>query len=304
MFDVSVMSRSLNSPLKERRVTRASLKNINTVNDLDSSLENGVRESSVFGTPVSESTPVALKDSTKKNLRITRSLISEEINQDNSTPQRIKTSRPSRETVSSDSGLFDVSSLRNSLPSVPPVVLRSRHPLPSSWTFWFFRASPSLSWEDNQTKLASINTIEDFWQVFNLLKPASHLSPGQDYSLFRGGMFPDWSVGENWSGGRWILRLSEGRSLDKAWLELLCMLLGEQLGARVNGCVASVRPGVGNNKLSVWLKDTTDMGEVVKVGRMVKGKLDTNNLSRIKFSFHRDARERAPGAIREPDLYL
>ena len=65
----------------------------------------------------------------------------------------------------------------------------------------------------------------------------------------RGGMFPDWSVAENWSGGRWILRLSEGRSQDKAWLELLCMLLGEQLGPKVNGCVASVRPGVGEAQM-------------------------------------------------------
>jgi len=270
---------------------------------LNASLELDSHNEYVVGAPVSVSTPLVRKNR-EQNARITRSSV-KKANPSVSFVEEISSSSKSR-LSSEDEGIFDVGPVKNL--SLATVVLRSHHPLSSSWTFWFYRASPSLSWEENQIKLASVATVEDFWQVFNVLKPASQLSPGQDYSLFRSGVFPDWSDAANTRGGRWILRLGEAQktSLDAAWLDLLCLVLGEAgplAGGKVTGCAAS-RRAQGSHKLALWLREAGDLAEVVSLGRSLKERLDRDNLAKIKFSAHKDAQERMEGVNVKPDLYL
>ena len=67
-----------------------------------------------------------------------------------------------------------------------------KHPLQNAWTLWFFKNDKSRSWEDNQKPIITVDTVEDFWSLYNHIEVASNLPPGSDYSLFKKGIFPDW----------------------------------------------------------------------------------------------------------------
>ncbi|KAG7153368.1 Eukaryotic translation initiation factor 4E-like 1, partial [Homarus americanus] len=87
---------------------------------------------------------------------------------------------------------------------VSPDVL-IKHPLENTWTLWFFKIDPTKTWEDCQMLVASFNTIEDFWAVYNHIDPPSLLKNGRDYSLFKQHIKPMWEDENNCNGGRWLL---------------------------------------------------------------------------------------------------
>ena len=68
---------------------------------------------------------------------------------------------------------------------VPRDIAEMKHPLENAWSFWYFRNDKNCSWEENQINLATVDTIEDFWQVYNYVEPASKLGVGCDYALFK-----------------------------------------------------------------------------------------------------------------------
>ena len=143
--------------------------------------------------------------------------------------------------------------------------------------------------------------MEEFWQLHQLLLPASQLSAGCDLAMFRytamlgqtvtvsrAGVLPDWDDPANRPGGRWIVR-REREQLDEAWLELLFYLLGEHgghvLAREVNGVVVSARKK--GDKVAVWLGDARHLAAVVDVGREVRARLGLEAQDRVMFSVHR-----------------
>jgi len=38
-----------------------------------------------------------------------------------------------------------------------------KHPLHNMWTLWYFKIEKSREWSDNQRRVASFGTAEDFW---------------------------------------------------------------------------------------------------------------------------------------------
>ena len=58
-------------------------------------------------------------------------------------------------------------------------------PLEDSWTFWYFKNDRMCDWKDNLTKVTTVSTVEQFWSVFDHLKPASRLDHNCDYFLFK-----------------------------------------------------------------------------------------------------------------------
>jgi translation initiation factor 4E len=79
-------------------------------------------------------------------------------------------------------------------------LLNQTHYLNSKWTMWFDNpkyADDKKEWKDNLTNCGSFDTIEDFWRMFNNLKPASQLSIGSNYHVFRHGVIPMWEDPEN-----------------------------------------------------------------------------------------------------------
>ena len=105
-----------------------------------------------------------------------------------------------------------------------------KHPLQNAWTLWFFKNDKTRSWEENQRPIITVNTVEDFWSLYNHIEVASRLPPGSDYSLFKEGIFPDWEDQRNSPGGRWMINLDKRQRsdhLDQYWLEILFFLIGE-----------------------------------------------------------------------------
>jgi hypothetical protein len=82
--------------------------------------------------------------------------------------------------------------LEHAAPEAPRPV---KHPLEHRWTFWHLSPDKSLSWTEKQQEVMSVETVEDFWAVFNWILPPSRLRPNSDYSLFKTGVRPDWEVG-------------------------------------------------------------------------------------------------------------
>jgi len=182
------------------------------------------------------------------------------------------------------------------IPESLSIILKPRHPLPHSWTFWYSSGNKRLSWKQNQKKISCVATIEDFWLTYNQVKLASELPAGYTYSVFRSGILPDWEDVRNRDGGRWMVNFDkkERREMfDNRWLEVLYMLLGEQVeeGASktVVGAEACVRKK--GDKLEVWVGDAASMEIVVKTGRMMKNKLMLGAEDKIQFSLHRKEKE-------------
>jgi len=169
-------------------------------------------------------------------------------------------------------------------------IVMMKHPLANKWVFWWYRNDKSRSWEQNQEKITTVDTIEDFWQVYNYIEPASKLAQGCDYMVFKKGIQPDWEDFQNMSGGRWIVnsdRSIRGENLDDQWLEIIFILIGEHAGDyadMVNGAVINIRQK--GDKLGMWLKDANNMDGVLSIGKLIKARLNLRD--KIYFRVHRE----------------
>merc|ERR1719238_857166 len=175
---------------------------------------------------------------------------------------------------------------------VPRDIAEMKHPLENAWTFWYYRNDKTCSWEENQINLATVDTIEDFWQVYNYVEPASKLGVGCDYALFKKGIMPDWEDYQNKWGGRWIIERADPTRLDdmdEYWLETLFMLIGEHFHPAifnniVNGAV--IQSKKTKFRLAIWLKDSKDKLAITCIGEHIKKTLKISKT--IEFSVHSD----------------
>jgi len=206
-------------------------------------------------------------------------------------------------SLTSDEGI-DISypPLSPTIISIPPAILRPQHHLKTSWTFWYSVGNKNLSWEQNQVKISTVSTIEQFWLLTSQLKPPSNIPTGHTYSVFRAGVAPDWEDVANMEGGKWMVscpkmeRVEREDRLDNRWLEVLCMMVGEHMtesSGLVNGAEACVRKQ--GDRLEVWVKDVGMMKGVVEVGRKVKSKLGLETSKKIKFSLHKEDKKGVKG---------
>jgi len=171
-----------------------------------------------------------------------------------------------------------------------------KHPLQNAWTLWFFKNDKARTWEENQRPILTVDTVEDFWSLYNHVSLASNLPPGSDYSFFKEGIFPDWEDEKNGPGGRWIInsdRQQRGDVLDTHWLEILIFLIGEQAevhSSKINGAVVNLR--AKGDKLGVWLADSS-ADSVLRIGRMVKERLGLPKDQTIVFNVHREDKSKS-----------
>jgi len=200
-------------------------------------------------------------------------------------------------SLTSDEGI-DIS-YAPTVTSIPPAILRPQHHLKTSWTFWYSVGNKNLSWKQNQVKISTVSTIEQFWLLTSQLKPPSNIPGGHTYSVFRAGVAPDWEDMANREGGRWMVscpRVEREDKLDTRWLEVLYMMVGEQgkvFSGMINGAEACVRKK--EDRIEIWIKDVTLMRGVVEVGRKIKNKLGLDISKKIKFSIHKEDKEGVKG---------
>lgn len=177
---------------------------------------------------------------------------------------------------------------------VPRDIAEMKHPLENVWAFWYFSNDKSRSWEQNQHNVSTVDTIEDFWQIYNYVEPASQLGIGCDYALFKKGIMPDWEDYQNKYGGRWIIERGDGgrmEDMDDYWLETLFMLIGEHIepyNHLINGAVIQTKRG--KFRLAIWLKDAKDRAGITYIGEYIKRALKIPKT--IEFSVHSEDQTR------------
>ncbi|PZC79721.1 hypothetical protein B5X24_HaOG216029 [Helicoverpa armigera] len=103
-----------------------------------------------------------------------------------------------------------------------------KHPLGSEWSFWLF-TNQKKNWADNLVKLATFDTVEDYWCLYHHMKVPSELNLGQEYLVFKKGIQPQWEDPANQSGGRWLIILDGEKAahVDAIWLDTVLVLIGE-----------------------------------------------------------------------------
>jgi len=171
----------------------------------------------------------------------------------------------------------------------------NKHPLQNTWTLWFYKNDRSKDWSDNQKAVIDFSTVEDFWALFNHIEEVAKLNVGCDYSLFKRGVKPMWEDKHNRDGGRWLINLDRKQrapELNKFWLEIMLLMIGEAFGEAygkyVCGAVVSVRPK--NDKIGVWLGSANDEQAITHIGRKIKESLGIG--VKITFEMHEDSKNR------------
>ncbi|XP_045624025.1 eukaryotic translation initiation factor 4E isoform X1 [Procambarus clarkii] len=167
-----------------------------------------------------------------------------------------------------------------------------KHPLQNTWTLWFFKIENNRTWEDCQMEIASFNTVEDFWALYNHIEPASRLKVGCDYSMFKQGVKPMWEDEHNCRGGRWLINLNKQQrssDLDNFWMEVLLLMIGEAFedhSEEVCGAVVNVRSK--GDKIGVWTADAKKNESILKIGHVLKERLNIPRHVNIGFQAHTD----------------
>ncbi|KAK0752233.1 translation initiation factor eIF 4e-like domain-containing protein [Schizothecium vesticola] len=174
------------------------------------------------------------------------------------------------------------------------------HQLRNSWVFWFrppiSKANGFIEYEKTLHPIASCETAEDFFTVYQHLKRPSTLPLVSDYHLFKKGIRPIWEDEENKHGGKWVVRLRKGVA-DRYWEDLLLAIIGDQFseaGDEVCGAVLSVRNG--EDIISIWAR--SDGQRVLKIRETMKRVLAFPPETKLEWKSH-DASIQQRTAIEE-----
>ncbi|KAJ3320209.1 Eukaryotic translation initiation factor 4E type 2 [Boothiomyces sp. JEL0866] len=121
-------------------------------------------------------------------------------------------------------------------------------------------------------KICTLNTVQDFWGVYTLLKRPGELSNISDYHFFKKDIRPIWE--DNLTGGKWIIRLKKGIA-SRYWEDLLMAILGDQfdVGDEICGAVISIRQN--EDILSLWNKTADDGRTNMRIRFLVANIRDT-----------------------------
>ena len=122
-----------------------------------------------------------------------------------------------------------------------PVKFNVKHPLYNVWTLWFdnpgHKGSGSAkerreTWGANLHKVVDLQSVEEFWGLYNNIVPPSLLPQSANYYLFKQGIQPAWEDPANGGGGKWSLQLPREKhrnQIDKLWLYTMLSAIGEML---------------------------------------------------------------------------
>ena len=154
-------------------------------------------------------------------------------------------------------------------------------------------------------KIATIETIEEFWGVINSIVPCSKLPNSCNYHLFREGLencwfchseficcflgvAPKWEDAQNAAGGKWVgVLATQRKKLDKMWIASCVAAISEQLESekypdQVCGVVVSLRKN--QDKLSLWTGGSNEKA-VLAIGNLWKKVVPL----KIAFQVHSEA---------------
>uniref|UniRef100_A0A1A9WX13 eIF-4F 25 kDa subunit n=1 Tax=Glossina brevipalpis TaxID=37001 RepID=A0A1A9WX13_9MUSC len=164
-----------------------------------------------------------------------------------------------------------------------------KHPLQNTWTLWYLENDRSKSWQDMQNEIMSFDTAEDFWSLYNHIKPPSDIKIGSDYSLFKKGIRPMWEDAANKKGGRWVITLNctPKTEVDNLWLDVLLCLIGEAFDHSDQICGAVVNIRNKHNKISIWTANGYNREAALEIGHKLRDALHLGRQS-LQYQLHQD----------------
>lgn len=177
-----------------------------------------------------------------------------------------------------------------------PIDYSVKHPLQNCWALWYFENDRNNVWENNLKEIASFQTVEDFWSLYNHIKLASELKQGCDYSLFKKGVKPMWEDEANRRGGRWLISLEKKQrpnELDRFWLDIILCLIGEAFENSDEVCGATVNLRSKGDKIGLWTADATNGNAVLEIGRRLKERLRLPPKILIGYQSHKDTMDKS-----------
>ncbi|KAH7724872.1 translation initiation factor 4E [Aphelenchoides avenae] len=181
------------------------------------------------------------------------------------------------------------------------------HPLQHRWTLWYLKGDRNKDWEDCLKQVSSFDTVEGFWALYNHLQPASGLNWGSDYYLFREGIKPMWEDENNVKGGRWMVQVDKQKraaTLDQYWLDLLLAMIGCQFEDHCDFiCGAAVNVRQKGDKICLWTQDSLKDDVNLKIGQIIKKKLNIPDAEPIRYEVHKDASVRT-GSMVKPRIVI
>jgi hypothetical protein len=136
---------------------------------------------------------------------------------------------------------------------VSPSKPMAKHELEYEWVLWFDNPGgrQNVSGYGQSLRMVySFKTVEDFWCLFNNIKPPSMFQPNVTYYLFKKGIEPKWECPANASGGSWSANIpapknpEAKRRLDEWWLHSIMACIGRCRAAAGTGDIWCSRSAV------------------------------------------------------------
>lgn len=164
------------------------------------------------------------------------------------------------------------------------MALDIKHPLQHIWTLSY--------WHDNDwnspSNICTIDSIEDFWRMYNNI-PKLTKCDKPNFSFFHRDVRPVWEDKINVKGGKWIWEypINERHILDKRWMTLLLLMIGETITEWQNEILgATIHARYAGDRMTLWTKNTNSKIQQ-KLGTALKKKMNITNS--IIFKSHVDA---------------
>ncbi|KAI9317072.1 translation initiation factor eIF 4e-like domain-containing protein [Dichotomocladium elegans] len=170
-----------------------------------------------------------------------------------------------------------------------------KHPLQNAWTMWFDNPGKKASvqsWSQNLKEIVTIDTVEDFWGVYNNVAKVNHLESNSNYHFFKKGVRPEWEDPANANGGKFSIQFPRnrtGEAINDYWMYLLLAMIGEQFTYEneVCGAVISVRKVFF--RLALWVRSSERNNVTETMGRQIKEFLAVPPNLTLEFTPHTDS---------------
>eukprot|EP00735_Rhodelphis_limneticus_P013089 TRINITY_DN65_c0_g1::TRINITY_DN65_c0_g1_i1::g.14744::m.14744 TRINITY_DN65_c0_g1::TRINITY_DN65_c0_g1_i1::g.14744 ORF type:complete len:230 (+),score=47.60,sp/Q55FE0/IF4E_DICDI/46.45/2e-52,IF4E/PF01652.13/8.9e-58 TRINITY_DN65_c0_g1_i1:89-691(+) len=180
-----------------------------------------------------------------------------------------------------------------------------KHPLQNKWTLWYDKPERRVSqtnWADQIRKVATFDSVEEFWSLFNNIPSPSKLPFGSNLHLFKSHIEPKWEDQTNAQGGKWVYPVTKRPELDDLWLNIVLALIGDNFDHSEDVCGAVLSIRKNQDKISLWTKSARDEKTQIQNGKQLKAFLAPSTPSQISYQTHTDSLAR-DSSYNNPNKY-